>query len=131
MDDILSIFLTVLSRVFAIIIFMDRRKPFFIESKSFEVILYGGNSGLQLIKKGKNRENNITWGREGTKWFCSTMEEVVTFPLQKSYSKTIRENGTMFVLQKNRNDRGWFLTVTAYGGSRHKGHMVIPAGRDM
>jgi hypothetical protein len=110
---------------------MERRKLFFIESKSFEVILYEGNSGLQLIERGKNRECNIMWGREGTKWFCSTMEEVVTFPLQKSYSKTIRENGTVFVLQKNHNDRGWFLTVTGYGGSRHKGHLVIPAGRDM
>jgi hypothetical protein len=85
---------------------MDRRKLFFIESKSFEVILYGGNLGLQIIERGKKRESNIMWGREGMKWFCSTTEEVVTFPLQKSYSKMIRENGMVFVLQKNHNDCG-------------------------
>ena len=114
-----------------IYIIMEGRKFFFIESKSFEVLLYGGNSGLQLIERGKNHVGKITWGREGAQCLCSTMAEVVTLPLNKSYSKTLRENGTVFVLQKNRNDRGWFLTVTEYGGSRNKGHVVILVGRDM
>ena len=106
---------------------MAGRKFFFIESKSFEVLLDGSNSRLQLIERGKNRMSNITWGREGAKWFCSTMAKVVSLPMDK----LLREDGTVFVFQKNRNDRGRFLTVMTYGDLRHKGHVVVPVGRDM
>ena len=59
------------------------------------------------------------------------MAEVASGPMDKSFSKTFREHGTVFVLQKNHNDRGRYLTVTAYGNKRHQGHVVVPAGRDL
>ncbi|GMY24131.1 hypothetical protein FCV25MIE_19373 [Fagus crenata] len=59
------------------------------------------------------------------------MAEVASLPMDKSYSKTLREDVTIFMLQENHNDRGRFLTVTTYGGLRHKVHVVIPADCDM
>ena len=91
----------------------------------------GSNPGLQLIERGKNRMSKTMWGREGAKWFCSTMAEVASLPMDKSYSKTLREDVTIFMLQENRNDRGRFLTVTTYGGLRHKVHVIIPVDCDM
>ena len=40
------------------------------------------------------------------------------------------KTGKVFVLQKNRNDRGRFVSVMEYGTQRRKGSIVIPKGHD-
>ena len=40
------------------------------------------------------------------------------------------KTGKVFVLQKNRNDRGRFVSVMEYGTQRRKGSTVIPKGHD-
>ncbi len=53
------------------------------------------------------------------------MTDVSAQPPKHSFSKTLREDGRVFVLQKNRNDHGKFVLVMEYGTQRSKGSIVI------
>jgi hypothetical protein len=100
-------------------------------SKSFEVLLDGTTSGIQIIERGKNCTSKIALGRDGAKWFCSSMVEICSTPVDQNYSRSFREAAVAFVIQKNWNGRGSFISVAAYGGGRNKDYMVILVGRDL
>jgi hypothetical protein len=44
--------------------------------------------------------------------------------------RSFREGNKIFVLQKQRNGKGWFVTITTLGESKSKGYVIIPEGRD-
>ena len=104
MDDILSIFLTVLSRVFAIIIFMDRRKPFFTNPlRLFYMGAIQDYNSLRKVKTvraiscGAGRERNgsaLPW-RRSSLFLCrkATPKQYVRMGRCLFYKKTIMIEG--------------------------------------
>uniref|UniRef100_A0A2N9HEY0 Reverse transcriptase domain-containing protein n=1 Tax=Fagus sylvatica TaxID=28930 RepID=A0A2N9HEY0_FAGSY len=44
--------------------------------------------------------------------------------------RSFREGNKIFVLQKQRNGKGRFVTITTLGESKNKGYVIIPEGRD-
>ncbi len=48
----------------------------------------------------------------------------------QGFVRTCKEEGKVFILQKNKNDRGRYVSVTEYGAKSRKGSVVIPEGHD-
>lgn len=71
------------------------RKFFQVESKFYELLLLenGCSHCLQIIEKGKKSTSNIILGKAGIRWFCASMEEVVTLPSDQKLIKSFREAG--------------------------------------
>jgi hypothetical protein len=107
---------------------MGGSRWFNIESKSFEFALEG--TGVRIIERGRNSVSNITLGKEGTKWLGIGMAAIVKLSPEQSFVRTHREEGRVFILQKNKNDRGRFVSVTEYGAKHRMGSVVIPEGHD-
>jgi hypothetical protein len=92
---------------------MGGRRWFNNESKSFEFALE--SSGIRIIERGRKSASSLTLGKEGVQWIHKGMTDVSAEPPEQSFAKTLREEGRVFVLQKNRNDHGRFVSVTEYG----------------
>ena len=61
-------------------------------------------------------------------WFCDSLLEVAK--LSKNAFRSFREGNKVYVIQKQRNDRGNFVTVTVLGDSKERGGVIIPEGRE-
>ena len=106
---------------------MGNKRWFNIESKSFKFALVerGGLVGMSIIERGRNNVSNITLGPKGSAWLRKGMTDVHKLPPDQSFVRTIREEGKIVILQKNRNDKGHFISVTKYGVQRRQGSVVI------
>ena len=61
-------------------------------------------------------------------WFCDSLLEVAK--LSKNAFRSFREGNKVYVIQKQRNDRGNFVIVTVLGDSKERGGVIIPEGRE-
>jgi hypothetical protein len=112
---------------------MGNRRWFNIESKSFEFALeeHGGSVGVSIIERGRNSVSGITLGTKGSTWLRKGMAEVHKLPPDQGYVRTLRDEGKTIILQKNRNARGRFISVTEYGVQRRQGSVIIPEGQEL
>ncbi len=92
---------------------MGGRQWFNIESKYFEFTLE--HPGMSIIERGRNNVGNLTLGKEGTQWLRKGMADLSSQPLNQGFVRTCREEGRVFILQKNKNDQGRYVSVTEYG----------------
>jgi hypothetical protein len=106
---------------------MGGRRWFIVESKSFEFCL--DSPGVQIIERGcKNSVSRVTLGKDGAQWFRKNMVAITSQSIDQGFTRTCREAGKVFVLQKNKNDRGRYVSVTEYGYQKRRGSLVIPEG---
>ena len=70
---------------------------------------------MRIIERGRNSVSNISLGKESAKWLGIGMAAIVKLSPEQSFVRTHREEGRVFILQKNKNDRGRYVSVTEYG----------------
>ena len=56
--------------------------------------------------------------------------EVANLHAEQNLFRSFRERNKIFVVQKQRNGRGGFVTVTVLGDSKGRGCVIVPEGRD-
>lgn len=83
---------------------MGGRRWFNVESKSFEFVLE--SPGVRIIERGRNNVSNPNLGKEGVKWIRKGMADIISLTHDQSFARTCREEGRVFVLQKNKKFSG-------------------------
>ena len=63
-------------------------------------------------------------------WFRDVLLEVAKLHDEQNLFRSFRERNKVFVVQKQRNDRGGFVIVTVLGDSKGRGCVIVPKGRD-
>uniref|UniRef100_A0A2N9H040 Uncharacterized protein n=1 Tax=Fagus sylvatica TaxID=28930 RepID=A0A2N9H040_FAGSY len=99
-----------------------------IESKSFELVKHAFE--LSIIERGRGHSSSVLMGFAAALWFCDVLLEVANFHAEQNLFCSFREGNKVFVVQKQRNGRGGFVTVTVLGDSKGKGCVIVPEGRD-
>jgi hypothetical protein len=107
---------------------MGDTRFFYVESKSFEI----AKNALEvsIIERGRKHRCNVSMGFATAFWFRDTLLEVSKLSREQNVFRSFREGNKVYVVQKQRNDRGNFLTVTVLGDSKGRGGVIIPEGKD-
>ena len=107
---------------------MGDKRYFHVESKSFELIKNAFE--VCIIERGRQHRSEVSMGFAAALWFWDAILEVAKFSREQNVFRSFREGNKVYVIQKQRNDRGNFVTVTVLGDSKGKGGVIIPEGRE-
>ena len=107
---------------------MGENRFFIVESKSFEIVK--NVIELSIIERRRNHLSIGTMGFVAALWLCDVLLEVSKLSNDQNLFQSFREGNKIFVLQKQRNRKGRFVTITALGESKSKGYVIIPERRD-
>ena len=107
---------------------MGDKRYFQVESKSFEIVKHAYE--VNLIDRGRNHVSNVSMRFAAASWFHDALLEVARLTNNQNVFRSFREGNKVFVVQKQRNDRGRFVTVTVLGDSKGRGCVIILEGRD-
>ena len=107
---------------------MGENRFFFVESKSFEIAKNALE--LSLIERSRNHVSIVTMGFVAALWLRDVLLEVAKMSNDQNLFRSFREGNKIFVLQKQRNGKGRFVTITTLGESKNKKYVIIPEGRD-
>jgi hypothetical protein len=99
-----------------------------VESKSFEIVKHV--STLSIIERSRSHVSSVSMGFLAARWCREALLEVANLTTEKHLFRSFRERNSVFVIQKQRNGRGGFVSITVLGESRGKGIVFIPEGRD-
>ena len=99
-----------------------------MESKLFEINKNAFE--LSLIERSRNHVSIVTMGFAAALWLRDVLLEVAKMSNDQNLFRSFREGNKIFVLQKQRNGKGQFVTITTLGESKNKGYVIIPEGRD-
>jgi hypothetical protein len=107
---------------------MGENRFFYVESKSYEIVKNAIE--LSLIERSRNHFSIVTMGFAAAIWLRDVLLEVAKLSNEQNLFRSFREGKKIFVLQKQRNGKGRFVTITALGDSKSKRYVIIPEGRD-
>ena len=107
---------------------MGDKRYFHVESKSFELIKNAFE--VCIIERGRQHRSEVSMGFAAALWFWDAILEVAKLSREQNVFRSFREGNKVYVIQKQRNDRGNFVTVTVLGDSKGKGGVIIPEGRE-
>ena len=106
---------------------MSDSRFFHVESKSYEIARYVNE--LRIIERGQKHFSHVTMGLVTARWCHDILLEFVTLPPDQNAFRSFREGNRVFVIQKQRNGKGRFASVTVLGDTKDKGSVIIPEGR--
>jgi hypothetical protein len=107
---------------------MGDTRLFHVESKLFE--LKKNAMEVTIIERGKKHRSIVSMGFAAAFWFRDSLLEVATLSRDQNAFRSFREGNKVYVIQKQRNDKGNFVTVTILGDSKGRGGVIIPEGKD-
>ena len=107
---------------------MGDTRLFHVESKLFE--LKKNAMEVTIIERGKKHRSIVSMGFVAAFWFRDSLLEVATLSRDQNAFRSFREGNKVYVVQKQRNDKGNFVTVTILGDSKGRGGVIILEGRD-
>ena len=99
-----------------------------VESKSFEIAKHV--STLSITERSRSHVSSVSMGFLAARWCRETLLEVANLSTEKHLFRSFRERNSVFVIQKQSNVRGAFVSITVLGEYRGKGIVIIPEGRD-
>ena len=107
---------------------MGDTRFFHVESKSFELIKNAFE--VCIIERGRQHRSEVSMGFATALWFRDAILEVAKLSRDQNVFRSFREGNKVYVIQKQRNDRGNFVTVTVLGDSKGRGGVIILEGRE-
>jgi hypothetical protein len=108
---------------------MGENMFFYVESKSFEIVK--NTIELSIIERSRHHFRIVTMGFVAALWLHDALLEVAKLSNDQNLFRSFREGNKIFVLQKQRNGKGRFVTITALGDSKSKGYVIIPRKGEM
>ncbi len=101
---------------------------FHVESKSYEIVR--NVNELRIIERGKRHMSHVSMGSATARWCHDILLEFATLPPDQNAFRSFREGNKVFVIQKQRNGKGRFASMTVLGETKDRGSVIIPEGRD-
>jgi hypothetical protein len=101
---------------------------FHVESKSYELVRHGNE--LRIVERGQKHLSHVTMGLVTARWCHDILLEFAMMPPDQNAFRSFREGNKVFVIQKQRNGKGRFVSVTVLGETKGKGSVIIPEGRE-
>jgi hypothetical protein len=81
-----------------------------VESKSFELVMNAFE--VNIIERGRKHLSNVLMGFAAAHGFRDALLEVVKLANDQNLFCSFQEGNKVFVIQKQRNSRGSFVSVT-------------------
>ena len=100
----------------------------YVESKSFEITKNAFE--MRIIERGRKHFSNVSMGFAAAQWLRDALLEVAKLSNDQNLFRSFREGNKVYVVQKQKNDRGSFVSVTVLGDSKSRDCVIIPEGRD-
>ena len=107
---------------------MGAPRLFHVESKSFELVKNAME--VIIIECGRKHKCTVSMGFAAAFWLRDSLLEVAKLSKEQNAFRSFREGNKVYVIQKQRNDRGNFVTVIVLRDSKERGGVIIPKGRD-
>jgi hypothetical protein len=107
---------------------MAEKRLFHVESKLFELVKNAIE--VSVIERGRKHRSTVSMGFAAAFWFRDSLLEIAKLSNTRNVFRSFREGNKVFVVQKQQNGRGSFVTVTVLGDSKGKGGVIIPAGKE-
>jgi hypothetical protein len=107
---------------------MGEKRYFHVESKSFEIVKNAIE--VSIIEHGRKHLSSVLMGFAVALWLRGALLEITKLSIDQNLFRSFREGNKVFVMQKQRNGRGRFVTITMLGDSKGRGCVIVPEGRD-
>jgi hypothetical protein len=109
---------------------MGENRFFYVESKFFEITKNAFE--VSIIEHGRKHLSNVSMGFAAALWLRDALLEVAKLFNDQNLFRSFREGNKVYVVQKQKNDRGSFVSVTVLGDSKNRDFVIIPEaeGRD-
>jgi hypothetical protein len=108
---------------------MAEVRSWFVESKEFDMLIKGGNLGLRIVERSKNKQGTIFIHREELAWLVGAVEEVIELDSSEVFWDQARAGYPRIFAQQRYNRHGRFITIEEYEGRNRRGSILIPEGR--
>ena len=107
---------------------MGENRFFYVEAKSFEITKNAFE--VRIIERGRKHLSNVSMGFAAAHWLRDALLEVAKLSNDQNLFRSFREGHKVYVVQKQKNGRGSFVSVTVLGDSKSRDCVIIPEGRD-
>lgn len=107
---------------------MAEKRLFHVESKLIELVKNAIE--VSVIERGRKHRSTVSMGFAAAFWFRDSLLEIAKLSNTRNVFRSFREGNKVFVVQKQQNGRGSFVTITVLGDSKGKGGVIIPAGKE-
>jgi hypothetical protein len=108
---------------------MAKERSWYVESKVFEMLIKGGNSGLRIVEKSKRKQGSIFLRRDELAWVVGAVEEVLDVDTTEVYWDPASAGFPRILVQRRSNRHGGFIIMEEFEGSSRRGSVLIPEGR--
>jgi hypothetical protein len=108
---------------------MAKARSWYVESKKFKMLIKGGNSGLRIVERGKNKQGSIFIRRDEISWLVGAVEEVLDVDTSEVYWDPSSAGFPRVLVQSRSNRHGRFFFIEEYEGRKRCGSVLIPEGR--
>jgi hypothetical protein len=108
---------------------MEKIRGWYVESKSFEMLIKGGNYGLRMVEKGKKMQGSIFIHRDEINWLVGAVEVALDVETSEVFWDTSSAGFPRVLVQRRANRHGSFIFIEEYEGRNRRGSVLIPEGR--
>jgi hypothetical protein len=108
---------------------MAKARSWYVESKKFEMLIKGGNSGLRIVERGKNKQGSIFIRRDEISWLVGAVEEVLDVDTSEVYWDPSSAGFPCVLMQSRSNRHGRYFFIEEYEGRKQRGSVLIPEGK--
>jgi hypothetical protein len=108
---------------------MEKARSWYVESKSFEMMIKGGNYGLRMVEKGKKKQGSIFIHRDEIDWLVGAVEVVLDVDTSEVFWDPSSAGFPQVLVQRRSNRHGSFIFIEEYEGRNRRGSALIPEGR--
>jgi hypothetical protein len=104
-------------------------RSWYVESKKFEMLIKGGNSGLRMIERSKKQQGSIFIRRDEISWMVGAVEEALDEDTSEVFWDPSSAGFPRLLVQNRSNRHGRFFFIEEYEGRKRRGSVLIPEGR--
>jgi hypothetical protein len=108
---------------------MEGDRSWSVEAKIFELQIKGGDTGVRIFERSKQRMSSIFIRRDEVAWLVGALEEVAEAEKPVVFWDQSRAGHPRIITQKRSNRHGRFLSIEEFDGRRRSGIILIPEGR--
>jgi hypothetical protein len=112
-----------------LVVSMEKVRSWYVESKSFEMMIKGGNYGLRMVEKGKKKQGSIFIRRDEIGWLVGAVEVALDVETSEVFWDPSSAGFPRVLVQRRANMHGNFIFIEEYEGRRRRGSALIPEGR--
>jgi hypothetical protein len=108
---------------------MAKARIWYVESKEFEMLIKGENSGLRIVERSKKKQGSIFIRRDEIAWLVGAVEEVLDVETSEVFWDQSSAGFPRILVQKRSNRHGSLIIIEEFEGKNRRGSVLIPEGR--